>query len=264
MIRKIKLFILNLLDLPYIINIIPLRDIPSYYFTFYFFNTAKLTAIRIKALQNEKVLVRRGSIIDRDVIKYVFHKQHHLPQVPLQPHSIIVDLGSNIGLTLVHFRKLYPDSILSGYEMEGDNFKIAVRNCTGFGDCRIHHAAVWNKSETVNYDMDACEDAYQITENESKKKLGGNLESVQAVTMYNIIAGNHFSQIDYLKIDIEGSEKNLLSDPSPDWLQIVRQLNIEIHDVSFLKKAIDILERYGFACKMDARHKCLIHAIKRS
>src|ERR1700704_3274168 len=110
MIRRIKLVLLNFLDIFKIGKAVRWEDLFSYYFTFYFHNPKKLTGISIKNLAGRKIYVRRGSIIDRDVIKYVFYNQYHLPSKKLPDQSIILDLGCNIGLTIVHFNKLYPDA----------------------------------------------------------------------------------------------------------------------------------------------------------
>lgn len=261
MIRRIKLLLLNFLDFFRIIKAVEWRDLFSYYFTFYLFNPTKLTGIRIKNLDGENVFVRRGSIIDRDVIKYVFCNQYHLPLHKLADQSMILDLGSNIGLTLVHFKKLYPRAHVFGYEMDKDNFQIALRNISTLRDCQVFNNAVWSSPGEVQYRGVDCEDAFNIVNRESitaKEKI----KTAQAVTIDQIIAEHSLTRIDYLKMDIEGAERNIFGETSCDWLDIVQQLNIEGHDTVSFNEIIKVLQARGFSCIEDKEHKSLVRAFR--
>ena len=128
--------------------------------------------------------------------------------------------------------------------------------------CYIFNFAVWSKNELVSYELDACEDAYNIINEPANFENSKLLQTIQAITINDIITEHGFSRIDYLKMDIEGAEKNLLKVGFPDWLQIVQQINIEIHDESFLEEASGILASYGFICHRDDQHACLLKAAK--
>jgi propanediol utilization protein len=65
--------------------------------------------------------------------------------------------------------------------------------------------------------------------------------------MPQIIEQNHLTRIDILKVDIEGAEKTLLK--NAEWLKIVQNILIEIHDdydFEALKKDLTI---YNFDLK---------------
>jgi len=263
MIRRIKLFLLNFLDIFIISKAVSWKDLFSYFFIFYIFHPKKLISIRIKNLAGRKIYVRRGSIIDRDVIKYVFCNQYHLPLEELPGQSIILDLGSNIGLTLAHFNQLYPGARLFGYEMDEENFKIGLQNTVGIPHCKLFNYAVWSKNMKVQYKGNECEDAYNIIDDNRNVSGKIKLKTTQAFNIDHIIAEHSLMRIDYLKMDIEGAEKNIFKEASPQWLKIVQQLNIEVHDAAFFREIIKILETNGFICKMDNEHKSLVRAIRR-
>ena len=253
--------LLNFLDIFRISKSVLWKDLPSYYFTFYLYNPKKLIGIRIRNLAGTKIYVRRGSIIDRDVIKYVFCNQYHLPLQELPDKSIILDLGSNIGLTLIHFKKLYPGANVFGFEMDRENFEIALHNISGLQHCWLFNEAVWTKNGEVKYSETDFEDGFNIINDESipaKKKL----KVVQATTIDQIILEHSLTRIDYLKMDIEGAEKNIFTETSCDWLDIVQQLNIEGHDATFLGEIIKILQMRGFICLEDKAHKSLVRAYR--
>ena len=55
-------------------------------------------------------------------------------------------------------------------------------------------------------------------------------EGIKAITVQNILRDSDFDEIDILKIDIEGAERELFSENFEGWLPNVKVLIIEIHD----------------------------------
>ncbi len=264
MMRKLKLFILNLRDIFRIAAIIPDRDLFRFYFTFYPFNGNRLTSIRIRSLGNKKIWIRRSAIIDRDVIKYVFYNQYHLPLQDLSgKNAIILDLGCNIGLTLLHFRQLFPKAVLIGYETDLENYEIAQKNTASLVQCRIHNQAVWTEATNVNYAATGDEDAYHI---DVKKLSAGSSKTkmVTAVAIRDILKENGLTWIDYLKMDIEGSESDIFLASELDWLSHVNELNIEIHGADGMEAIQKLLMKNGFYCQKDSKHPALLHALRNS
>jgi FkbM family methyltransferase len=263
MARKLKLFILNLLDIFHIFKIVPFRDFYSFFSTFYLQDSQKLIRIGIRPLNNKRVCIRRGSIIDRDVIKYVFYNQYHMPLSPLRPEAFILDLGSNIGLTLLHFKETYPHSNVMGYEMDKSNFEVALSNTRGLEGCSLYNLAVWKESAIVKYDADDYEDAFSVIAASDNSQLGKtSIKAAEAVTIDSIIEHHKLTKIDYLKMDIEGAEKDILLETPCEWLSIVQQLNIEIHDHNFCNEITKFLEDRGFRCRKDRVHSCLVRATR--
>ena len=106
---------------------------------------------RIKGAGNHTLKCRPGST-DHGVLWQTFYHKYHIPPFPLAKNSIIVDLGSNVGYTMVHLATLYPDAQVYGVEMDYENFLIAKENISFLGDrCKIIHAAVWNKDGEIFY-----------------------------------------------------------------------------------------------------------------
>src|SRR5215469_16819459 len=82
--------------------------------------------LRLKCLDGSSVLCRSGSS-DPNVLWDTFHGAAHLPRRDLPPLATIVDLGCNVGYTLLHFASLYPAARLIGVEPDPGNMSIARR-----------------------------------------------------------------------------------------------------------------------------------------
>jgi FkbM family methyltransferase len=115
------------------------------------------------------------------------------------PHTI-VDLGSNIGLSLLYFRLRFPDARLIGVEPDPQAFALLERNAPGV---TLHHAAVgtedgtatfWSAPGAVASSLHHTHDAQQPVE-------------VPVRTLDSLVS----EPIDILKLVVEGSEFAALS-----------------------------------------------------
>lgn len=208
------------------------------------------------------VFIRKDNPVDVAVIKYVFFQKFHLPpteyKMPARP--VILDLGSNIGLTINHLKTVYPESTILGFEMDSDNYALALKNCEGLSNVKIFNNAVWKESSTVMYDKSNQTDAYRIEDN-GKVTSGSAIESI---TIDDIIKKNNLQQIDFLKMDIEGAEEEIFNSGKLDWLDHVRSMNVEFHELTDaqLQEKIDLLKSRGFHAMKDTNHWCSIKAYK--
>ncbi len=79
-------------------------------------------------------------------------------------------------------------------------------------------------------------------------------------TISDVIDEQSIQRIDYLKIDTEGAELNVLNGIRSDHWPIIRQAVIEVHDGgSGLQKVLEILERNGFHFVVEQPSDTLSH-----
>lgn len=206
----------------------------------------------------------RNNKTDKHVFIDTFYHQYHRPPIKLPANPTIVDLGSNIGLTLVDFKLLYPTAIIVGVEPDPGNYEICLQNIAGLDHCCVVQAAIWIADGTVAYEG-TDEQSYAITETEANKK-----GTCQSITIDSFIRDNKLGHIDYMKMDIEGAEYNvLLNDHSKNWLRKVTCLSIEVHDTPGLTKEIGIrqllqeLENNNFQVSRSANHWSALFAINK-
>ena len=69
----------------------------------------------------------------------------------------------------------------------------------------------------------------------------------EATTVSSIVRDFNFPKVDFLKIDIEGGEKELFSGGDYNWLDLISIIAIEIHDEFNCRESIEnILRDKGF------------------
>ena len=226
----------------------------KYYYYSYFlkrtFVTVKLNSDKLSHVQI-KIRCRNG--VDRNVLDNVFNQEYHTTNELFsnKKNPVILDLGSNIGCTIIDFKLRYPDAIVYGYEMDIDNYDLAMANCRRFSNVHLFNKAVWIKKDRIVYKKNNQPDAYSITNEQNNLSL-----SVASLSIGDIIQENNIASIDYLKMDIEGAELNILNGEDLTWLHSVHAFNIEFHNISdsIMEKYIPKLKSYGFCVYKSKIH----------
>ncbi len=142
--------------------------------------------------------------------------------------KIIVDLGANIGLVSMHLMP-YAKKIIS-VEPTPNHFKILEYFTHDIPNIYRLCGAISDKRGTSTFFM-----LHDSTENSLVDKRGGMEIQVETYTLKDIIDLYDIDTIDFLKIDIEGSEIQFLSDNNIDTMnKHVKKFFIEFHDVNGL------------------------------
>jgi len=117
---------------------------------------------------------------------------------------VILDCGSNIGLSVLYFKTIYPKARVWAFEPDATNYELLTKNIASnhLENVIAAAAAVWTMDGQINFSGNGSE-ASRIDEN-------GASNSVPCMRLKNLLSS--FEQIDFLKMDIEGGEYKVLLD----------------------------------------------------
>lgn len=160
---------------------------------------------------------------------FIFHEILRLESYKL-PREIdkvgiksLIDLGANIGLATLYLASHLPDCKIYCVEPLPENASLLRHNLAGLKErVSIVEAAVSNVSGEVQISLAA--EHY----NASLKGTGENVITVKSLTMQDLVRDFKIANIDAIKMDIEGAERELLAD-SPTWLNQVKLMLAELH-----------------------------------
>lgn len=158
------------------------------------------------------------------------------------PPRVIVDAGAYIGLSAAYFAMRYPDAVVIALEPSAANFELLVRNTSAFANVRPIRAALWPRSGSVAMIDPGC-DAWGLRVTQSggescgqpqgtgRGEAGANPvgETITAVTVADVLEQYGLDRIDLLKMDIEGSEKEVFA-AADGWIDRVDAICLELHD----------------------------------
>lgn len=210
-------------------------------------------SLRVRALDGQPLYVRPRSS-DIDAISAVFVQQWFLPPPQLSESSIrrIVEIGTNIGAALAALAARYPRAQLLGVEPDGQNAELARRNVAAFdGRCRVVQAAAWDSACDLAIERRRRE--WGLVVRPPKRDDPPDWPTVRALPVADLLDRlDPHEPIDYLFMDVEGTERRLLSGEA-GWLSRVRSIRLESeHEYgSNPNEAAATLRRLGFDTKVE-------------
>ncbi|NSW45960.1 MAG: FkbM family methyltransferase [Bacteroidales bacterium] len=181
--------------------------------------------IKFKHKEYKYPLYLRAESSDIQTFYQVLFNQEYNIKLEFKP-NVIIDLGANIGLSSVFFANKFPESKIIALEPEKNNYDMLLKNTKNYQNIVIYHNAIWHKHADLSIkDNNLGEWGYSVMESTHE-----NQDNVKTLTMIDLINIHQITQIDILKIDIEGSEIELFQSNFEQWLPITKVIIIELHD----------------------------------
>lgn len=151
---------------------------------------------------------------------------------------MIWDIGANIGAAALYFSALFPRAEIHCFEPIRGNFTVLERNVAPLASIRAHRVA-----------LGASDGDLEIHASANPKNFGGYsfhydgssevpIERVPMLSPRQVIAAGAAPAPDFIKIDVEGAEYDILTAVPPEVLGRVRWLVGELHS----KRSFALLE----------------------
>jgi FkbM family methyltransferase len=195
------------------------------------FSWAKLSGrkpvyrVTLPGIRNPVVL--RIGTTDVSVMRQVLQECQYDAEFPFVPRRI-VDAGANIGLAAVYFANKYPNSEILAVEPELSNFQLLKENTRSYPNVHAIRGALWKEDgELILFDPDMGHHGFQTHDIDGRAVVGQ--VRVKAFTVPSLMRHMNWSQVDLLKVDIEGAEKEVF-ESSEGWIRCVEACMVELHD----------------------------------
>jgi len=169
-------------------------------------------------------------------------------------NPFIIDCGSNVGIALIFFKKLYPNSKIIAFEPDKRTFGILKKNVelNKLKDVELFNKAAYNSEGIIEFYYDSDHPGSLIMSTK-KERLLKDHEKVHSVLLSNFVE----RPVDFLKMDIEGAEDLVIEELSQqNKLKLIKEICIEYHhhiepkDDTF-SKILKILEENGFGYQIS-------------
>jgi 31-O-methyltransferase len=216
-----------------------------------------------------------AALLYRDIFVERCYMQH---SIALEPGMVVVDVGSNVGLSVLFFDQECPGMTFYAFEPAPvpfaalvENIEIhqvaartmpyALSNASGVAELTYYPEASVMSGFHADADVEAAlsrryllasgfseDDARDLTED----KFEAVRVSVQTRTLSQVVDELGIERIDLLKVDVEKSELEVLQGvENRDWPK-VRQVVAEVHDrAGTLESFVALLTSQGFAVDVE-------------
>jgi FkbM family methyltransferase len=202
-------------------------------------DTARI-AIRLDGTEVE-VLVRKDAS-DLDVVRevllercYDFPYERFCPRV-----ATIVDLGANVGVAAAFFAARFPAADILCVEPVEESVEVLRLNAgrartpwrveqavaaSHVGVCDLYVSGWWATATTI---PEIAERRTRL-EHRAEHLLALPPRQAQAMTIDELMRRHSIRDVDLLKIDVEGAERDLLQGPGA-WLEATQAIVLDIHE----------------------------------
>lgn len=209
---------------------------------------AKTGKIKVKTIKYP-FKIRAGNNADSSTFNEVILRKEYTLNLQFTPKTII-DGGANIGLTSLFFINQYPDSQIIAIEPATDNYGILKENVSPYLNVIPIQSAIWSgKTNLKVIDNGRGANGYTVEEAKEVDK-----DTFTAIGIVDIMKKQNWERIDILKLDIEGSEKQVFEKDYEYWLPRTKVLIVETHDrfVKGSSKAVfATVSKYNFSCRLQ-------------
>ena len=238
--------------LNYILYII--RNYPEWYLIF-FYRLLKKTITRLN-LKNGLTIFggKRSQILD--IADEIFVQKVYNPMyMPLKPEATVIDIGANVGIYCLYAAKNGAKRIYA-VEPLSQNISLIKKNfkTNKLTQPIITEAAVTNRSGGARLYL-ADFDSHGLLFNHDYKKKFTKYIFIRSITLTNIIQKNRIKRVDFLKIDCEGGEGEIIySTPAAIWHKIDK-VAIEYHNGVSKYNNVNIvnrLKKLGYQTKLKS------------
>ena len=181
-------------------------------------------------IANMKVpLAFRPNTSDKWLLNKIFGEQEYNFKVNNFDPRLILDCGANVGYSTAYFANKYPQAKIIAVEPEPLNFKMLTYNTHFFDNVTCINSAIWYNEGYIKLlpDMPGNTLAFM-----TEDTTADDPEALKTTTIAKLLNDSGFDEVDLLKIDIEGAEREVFGDTgNPDeWLSKVKIMVIELHD----------------------------------
>lgn len=171
---------------------------------------------------------------------------YRVPAASASP--VVVDCGANIGLSVLYFRRRFPQARIVAFEPDPDAFALLRRNLdrNGAQDVELHQVAVGGSDGTVSFFYDPAKPAGAHAGAVGRSTLSASRD-VAARRLSALMP----ERVDILKLDVEGLEADVILELRDSGaLDRVTSLVVEYHlgldGRAALGGTLTLLEQAGF------------------
>jgi FkbM family methyltransferase len=189
-------------------------------------STADAVNWQLADFGGDKLLIRPDST-DRHVAHSCL-VDREFEAIVLDRVQAVFDCGANIGASTVAFSTRFPNATVIAVEPEQDNFALLEANTLGRSNVKRIQAAV-AATPGPRMILDPCIGAWGYTTVDSPRHLQPLGQVVPGLTIDGLMDHFGVAQVDILKLDVEGAEKEVFESPGI-WIDRVRAIVVELHD----------------------------------
>ncbi|MEI6266157.1 MAG: FkbM family methyltransferase [Sphingobacteriia bacterium] len=213
------------------------------------------TILSMPLMNGAKIFVRARTA-DRMIFKEIFIEEiYNKHNIEIEEGDTVVDIGANVGLFSVYASYKVGKGKVFAFEPFKENYEILSKQIqlNDLTNLFPHNLGV----SSITGEQTLFLSPTNTGGHSIKFDQGASSVIIKTITLSEFCNSNNISRIDFLKIDCEGSEFEIL-ESSPQILDSVKKLVMECHPYKnkSVEDMIELLEKHHFkVIEEDCNHE---------
>ena len=213
-----------------------------------------------KKIHKQNIFGKKVYVLDYLSFIYSFEEIFIFDEYYFDTNDIapcVLDLGSNIGLSILYFKLLYPEAKIIAVEPDPRSFKALKKlvETNGLQDVQLINRAVSDKKGVVRFYFDPSIPG-SLKMSVVRERMPRESILVKSTSLSELLS--KFGKINLMKMDIEGSEEKVLLSMKgkSSLMKKIEQIIVEYHhhikiEENRLSYLFKFLEDSGFSYQLD-------------
>ena len=200
------------------------------------------------------ILYRQGTtdpfVLYQVLLKRGKKAEYYVP--PALKPKIILDIGSNMGASVIYFHRQFPEAKIFGFEPHPETFGVLEKNVADLPGVRVFNYGLGAARERIAVSADRVNyGAFNIRGHFKDRGYPAVPTECEIRRLDEVLRELQITQVDLLKIDCEGSEADVFATLPDEILNRCQWIVGEFHDHS----AFEVLARLASHFHLDLKKK---------
>jgi FkbM family methyltransferase len=213
--------------------------------------------------EDVRVKVRNRTNTDRAVIIEVYFKRCYTQEgFEISDTDVVLDIGAHIGVFTLLASKAASKGRVYSFEPIPENYELLKENIALNGSSNVVAVKSALSNETGYRDI-WLSDANTGGHSFYRQKAGDRTVTVEVVTLEEVMKQHRISHADFMKMDCEGSEYDILTSCSSDTLSRIDKISMEWHYLDEKRNQLTLvsfLQNNGFEVNLVQAPVCMLYA----
>ncbi len=176
--------------------------------------------------RSKKIIKLRKQSTDLMALTHVWLiEEYKKENFEIQPHDIIIDVGAHIGLFTIYASQFCTKGKIYSFEPVVENYELLLENIklNNLNYVTSFNQAVSNSNEPIKLFLNNDESGHSIFSQSSKTVIA------DSISLQRFFDENKIKHCNFLKLDCEGAEYEIIKNLPLEYFQKIDKLIIEYH-----------------------------------
>jgi FkbM family methyltransferase len=189
-------------------------------------------------------------VLQQVLLKSGRKAEYYLP--PRFQPNVILDIGSNIGASILYFHHRFPNASIVGFEPHPDTFAVLQKNVSDLPQVSVLNCGLGTANTLIKVPGESVNfGAFSTKGRQRAQPEKRGMIECQVRRLDDVLRELGLYRVDLIKIDCEGAEADVITGLSPQILEQCQWIVGELHDAS----AFTVLARLSPYFDLDLKKR---------